>query len=83
MEQFVLQPHRFLLKIYTELTIFNKFLAKYIFRCFLETSKFKELKMRRNSISQANYNNSQLSFVEAVFEYNVARETLLKSMGMK
>ena len=29
----------------------------------------------------ANYNNSQLSFVEAVFEYNVARETLLKSMG--
>lgn len=28
-----------------------------------------------------NYNNSQLSFVEAVFEYNVARETLLKSMG--
>ncbi len=30
----------------------------------------------------ANYNNSQLSFVEAVFEYNVARETLLKSMGV-
>ena len=29
----------------------------------------------------ANYNNSQLSFVQAVFEYNVARETLLKSMG--
>ncbi|MBE7703332.1 MAG: TolC family protein [Cyanobacteria bacterium SIG28] len=28
-----------------------------------------------------NYNNSQLSFVQAVFEYNVARETLLKSMG--
>ena len=31
----------------------------------------------------ANYNNSQLNFVEAVFEYNVARETLLKSMGLK
>lgn len=31
----------------------------------------------------ANYNNSQLSFVEAVFEYNVARETLRKSMGEK
>ncbi|MCQ2753976.1 MAG: TolC family protein, partial [bacterium] len=30
-----------------------------------------------------NYNKSQLSFVEAVFEYNVARETLLKSMGVK
>lgn len=30
----------------------------------------------------ANYNNTQLSFVEAVFEYNVARETLLKSMGV-
>ena len=30
-----------------------------------------------------NYNNSQLNFVEAVFEYNVARETLLKSMGVK
>jgi len=29
-----------------------------------------------------NYNNSQLSFVEAVFEYNVARETLMKSMGL-
>ena len=29
----------------------------------------------------ANYNNSQLNFVQAVFEYNVARETLLKSMG--
>ena len=29
----------------------------------------------------ANYNNSQLSFVQAVFEYNVARETLIKSMG--
>lgn len=29
-----------------------------------------------------NYNNSQLSFVQTVFEYNVARETLLKSMGM-
>lgn len=28
-----------------------------------------------------NYNNAQLSFVQAVFEYNVARETLLKSMG--
>ena len=31
----------------------------------------------------ANYNNAQLSFVEAVFEYNVARETLRKSMGEK
>ena len=31
----------------------------------------------------ANYNNAQLSFVQAVFEYNVARETLLKSMGIK
>lgn len=30
-----------------------------------------------------NYNKSQLNFVEAVFEYNVARETLLKSMGVK
>ena len=30
-----------------------------------------------------NYNNSQLNFVEAVFQYNVARETLLKSMGVK
>lgn len=30
-----------------------------------------------------NYNNSQLSFVQAVFEYNVARETLLKSMGVR
>ena len=29
----------------------------------------------------ANYNNSQLNFVDAVFEYNVARETLIKSMG--
>ena len=27
------------------------------------------------------YNKSQLNFVEAVFNYNVARETLLKSMG--
>ena len=31
----------------------------------------------------ASYNNSQLNFVEAVFEYNVARETLQKSMGYK
>lgn len=31
----------------------------------------------------ANYNNAQLSFVQAVFEYNVARETLRKSMGEK
>ena len=30
----------------------------------------------------ANYNNAQLSFVQAVFEYNVARETLQKSMGI-
>jgi outer membrane protein TolC len=29
----------------------------------------------------ANYNNAQLNFVQAVFEYNVARENLLKSMG--
>jgi outer membrane protein TolC len=31
----------------------------------------------------ANYNTSQLNFVEAVFQYNVARENLLKSMGIK
>ncbi len=31
----------------------------------------------------ANYNNAQLNFVQAVFEYNVARENLLKSMGVK
>lgn len=30
----------------------------------------------------ANYNNAQLSFVQTVFEYNVARENLLKSMGV-
>jgi len=30
-----------------------------------------------------NYNNSQLNFVETVFNYNVARETLLKSMGVR
>ena len=30
----------------------------------------------------ANYNNAQLNFVQAVFEYNVARETLIKSMGI-
>ena len=29
----------------------------------------------------ANYNNAQLSFVQTVFEYNVAKENLLKSMG--
>jgi len=29
----------------------------------------------------ANYNYAQLNFVETVFEYNVARENLLKSMG--
>ena len=29
------------------------------------------------------YNEAQLNFVEAVFNYNVARETLLKSMGVK
>lgn len=28
-----------------------------------------------------NYNNAQLSFVQTVFEYNVARDALLKSMG--
>ena len=31
----------------------------------------------------ANYNTSQLNFVETVFQYNVARETLLKSMGVR
>ena len=31
----------------------------------------------------ANYNTSQLNFVDAVFQYNVARETLLKSMGVR
>ncbi|MCQ2738956.1 MAG: TolC family protein [bacterium] len=31
----------------------------------------------------ANYNTSQLNYVQTVFEYNVARETLLKSMGVK
>ena len=30
----------------------------------------------------ANYNNAQLSFVQAVFEYNVAREMLRNSMGI-
>ena len=30
-----------------------------------------------------NYNNTQLNFVETVFAYNVARENLLKSMGVK
>jgi outer membrane protein len=30
-----------------------------------------------------NYNLAQLNFVRAVFEYNVARETLLKSMGVR
>ena len=30
----------------------------------------------------ASYNNAQLNFVQAVFEYNVARETLIKSMGI-
>ncbi len=30
----------------------------------------------------ANYNSAQLSFVQTVFEYNVARENLLKSMGI-
>lgn len=30
----------------------------------------------------ASYNNAQLTFVQAVFEYNVARENLLKSMGI-
>ena len=29
-----------------------------------------------------NYNKAQLNFVEAVFEYNVSREMLLKSMGV-
>ena len=29
-----------------------------------------------------NYNNAQLSFVESVLKYNIARETLLKSMGI-
>ena len=30
-----------------------------------------------------NYNNSQRNFIEAVFNYNVSRETLLKSMGVR
>jgi len=30
-----------------------------------------------------NYNKAQLSYVETVFKYNVARETLLKSMGVQ
>lgn len=30
-----------------------------------------------------NYNNSQRNFIEAVFNYNVAREKLLKSMGVR
>ncbi len=30
----------------------------------------------------ASYNKSQLNFVEAVFNYNLARETLMKSMGI-
>ena len=30
----------------------------------------------------ANYNNAQLNFVESVLKYNIARETLLKSMGI-
>lgn len=30
-----------------------------------------------------NYNNAQLNFVETVLNYNIARETLLKSMGLK
>ncbi len=29
-----------------------------------------------------NYNNAQLNFVESVLKYNIARETLLKSMGL-
>ena len=33
--------------------------------------------------SLTNYNTSQLNFVDAVFKYNVARETLLKSMGVR
>lgn len=31
----------------------------------------------------ANYNTAQLNFVQAVFNYNSARETLLKSMGVR
>ena len=38
---------------------------------------------RQIGYALANYNNSQLNFVETVFKYNVARETLLKSMGVK
>lgn len=30
-----------------------------------------------------NYNTAQLNFVDAVFKYNVSRETLLKSMGVR
>ena len=33
--------------------------------------------------AQTNYNNAQLSFVQAVFEYNVAKEQFQKSMGVR
>jgi len=33
--------------------------------------------------AQTNYNNAQLEFIQCVFEYNVAREQFLKSMGVR
>lgn len=33
--------------------------------------------------SQTNYNNAQLAFVQAVFDYNVAKEQFQKSMGVR
>ena len=33
--------------------------------------------------AQTNYNNAQLSFVQAVFDYNVAKEQFQKSMGVR
>ncbi len=33
--------------------------------------------------AQTNYNNAQLEFIKCVFEYNVAREEFLKSMGVR
>ena len=33
--------------------------------------------------AQTNYNNAQLAFVQAVFDYNVAKEQFQKSMGVR
>ena len=33
--------------------------------------------------AQTNYNNAQLAFVQAIFDYNVAREQFKKSMGVR